>query len=261
MEPAGYVGQVDNLEQLCVRPHLPGTKTFTDVAVDQHIYPLKKNDLILTQSDQSVGCRSEDDNLVAMIELACPICQETLDSQHSTLRCPRGHAFDRAKEGYVNLLPAHAKRSKHPGDDKAMLQARRRFLNAGHYQPLMELLDQFDHRGNGLDLGCGDGWYSKGLGCNAGVDISKDAIKMAAKASKGSDIQWVVASSAHLPFAANQFDWVLSVFAPLYPEAVRAVTRPQARVLWVGPAPNHLNELQSLIYDAPQPHTTQAPKG
>lgn len=45
-----------------------------------------------------------------------------------------------AKEGYVNLLPVQHKRSRDPGDSAEMMQARRAFLDAGHYQPLREQL-------------------------------------------------------------------------------------------------------------------------
>ena len=51
-------------------------------------------------------------------------------------RCASGHHFDVASQGYTNLLPVQKKRSHDPGDRKEMVAARRRFLNAGHYQPI-----------------------------------------------------------------------------------------------------------------------------
>lgn len=45
-----------------------------------------------------------------------------------------------AKEGYVNLLPVQHKRSRDPGDSAEMMQARRAFLDAGHYQPLRDAI-------------------------------------------------------------------------------------------------------------------------
>src|SRR5690554_7060145 len=56
----------------------------------------------------------------------------------SDLICPNRHSFDIARQGYVNLLPVQQKRSRHPGDSKAMVVARSRFLNSGIYQPRSE---------------------------------------------------------------------------------------------------------------------------
>jgi 23S rRNA (guanine745-N1)-methyltransferase len=58
------------------------------------------------------------------------------------------------------------KRSRDPGDSAEMMQARRAFLDAGHYQPLRETVAQ---RLNDilpasatamLDIGCGEGYYT-----------------------------------------------------------------------------------------------------
>ncbi|QSA20023.1 23S rRNA (guanine(745)-N(1))-methyltransferase, partial [Vibrio furnissii] len=66
----------------------------------------------------------------------CPLCQHPLTLTGRTYACENRHQFDVAKEGYVNLMPAHHKRSKDPGDNKEMMQARRRFLEGGHYDPM-----------------------------------------------------------------------------------------------------------------------------
>ncbi|MEF1296891.1 23S rRNA (guanine(745)-N(1))-methyltransferase, partial [Vibrio parahaemolyticus] len=58
----------------------------------------------------------------------CPLCHQPLSLTEKTFKCENNHQFDLAKEGYVNLMPAHHKRSKDPGDNKEMMQARRRFL-------------------------------------------------------------------------------------------------------------------------------------
>ena len=62
----------------------------------------------------------------------CPLCKGPLLAVGRSLRCPAGHSFDQAAEGYVNLLPVNARRAKDPGDNKEMVAARRRFLQAGH---------------------------------------------------------------------------------------------------------------------------------
>ena len=60
----------------------------------------------------------------------CPLCGAELAGD-STLKCTKGHCFDRAKEGYWHLLPVQSMRTKAPGDSKEMVAARRAFLNAG----------------------------------------------------------------------------------------------------------------------------------
>ena len=73
--------------------------------------------------------------------LQCPVCDEPLSEVDRSFRCPRGHTFDRAREGYVHLLPAGHGRSKIRGDTRQMVRARRRFLERGHYEPLSRAIN------------------------------------------------------------------------------------------------------------------------
>lgn len=94
-----------------------------------------------------------------------------------------------AKEGYVNLLPVQHKRSRDPGDSAEMMQARRAFLDAGHYQPLRDaivgqLRERLDEKAAAvLDIGCGEGYYTHAFAdalpeiTTFGLDVSKVAIK------------------------------------------------------------------------------------
>lgn len=72
--------------------------------------------------------------------LRCPVCGGPLLLAGRSLRCARAHSFDLAKEGYAYLLPMQKKHAADPGDGKAMVRARRAFLSAGHYAPLMATL-------------------------------------------------------------------------------------------------------------------------
>ena len=58
----------------------------------------------------------------------CPLCKLELTLNDKTYRCDNNHSFDIAKEGYVNLLPVQNKKSKQPGDNLEMVQARRAFF-------------------------------------------------------------------------------------------------------------------------------------
>ncbi|MDD3276171.1 MAG: hypothetical protein PHP93_03860, partial [Kiritimatiellales bacterium] len=70
--------------------------------------------------------------------LLCPVCNSPLDWIAKECRCANGHSFDPAKEGYVNLLLSHQRKSSHPGDNAAMIQARRRFFDSGAYDPVRQ---------------------------------------------------------------------------------------------------------------------------
>ena len=98
-----------------------------------------------------------------MTLLVCPLCEHPLERGAKTWRCLKGHSFDVAREGYVNLLPVQHKNSREPGDDLQMVTARREFLHAGHYQPLrdamLEALAPLGARSL-LDIGCGEGYYT-----------------------------------------------------------------------------------------------------
>jgi hypothetical protein len=95
--------------------------------------------------------------------LQLPTLSRPLTRSEQSFSCSQRHQFDIAKEGYVNLLPVQHKRSRDPGDSAEMMQARRAFLDAGHYQPLRDAIAlQLQMRLSApaeaiLDIGCGEG--------------------------------------------------------------------------------------------------------
>ncbi|MBT2773047.1 methyltransferase domain-containing protein [Halomonas sp. ISL-60] len=207
--------------------------------------------------------------------LACPLDGKPLAHSGSAWRCPEGHSFDIAKQGYVNLLPVQQKRSHDPGDSKAMVAARQRFLDAGHYQPIA---DAVSHAVLGhaevqslssepfscLDAGCGEGYYLRQLADAAanerslllmGLDISKWAVLAAAKQdAKHSPLSsWVVGSNAHLPVQTGTLDSVLCMFGfPVTSEFAR-VLKTGGVLLQVEAGPDHLRELREIIYPTLKP--------
>ena len=203
-------------------------------------------------------------NPAPIASLRCPLCRQPLTEQSGTVRCEQGHSFDRARQGYLNLLPVQHKRSKAPGDDAAMVAGRREFLEQGHYQLLSDrinqlLLSHLPAQQSTLqlcDAGCGEGYYSTRLhqALEArqqshqlfGIDISKAAIRAACRRSK--TINWLVASSRDLPLIEQSQDGVLCLFAPHNSKAFHRALRPGGLLLLATTGADHLLQLRQLIY-------------
>ena len=207
--------------------------------------------------------------------IICPYCQNSItDNGNRSYSCELNHSFDLSKEGYLNLLSVHQKKSKTPGDNEMMISARRSFLEKGFYDALIEDLKvilQEDLRYSNksfvaLDSGCGEGYYSEkvlqniaGTGSQVlGTDISKYAIKNAAKKYKNNF--YFVSSVYHLPIAPESIDILLSVFAPVDAVECQRVLSKNGVVLIVSPGSSHLKELAELIYDSFKPHETNVVK-
>ena len=194
--------------------------------------------------------------------LACPVCDKGLELEQRSFVCPQRHTFDMAREGYVNLLLSKGKRPKIQGDSRAMLQARRRFLEAGHYAPLAQavislVVAQVQAKtavSSIADIGCGEGWYMGQLqqplatsdSCFFGVDMSKTAVRMAAK--RYSSAQFVVADVWHkLPFVDDSISVLLNLFAPRNPAEFARALAPGGLLLIVIPQPHHLQQLRQQL--------------
>lgn len=209
-------------------------------------------------------------NITPFHALACPLDGSPLKRGASTWHCAAGHCFDIASQGYANLLPVQNKRSRDPGDSKEMVASRRRFLNAGYYQPIAEAVSRAvladltpGITATCLDAGCGEGYYLRQLAKNTslagqerklailGLDISKWAILAAAKQEK--QVNWVVGSNANLPVLPGRIDRLLCLFGfPVYAEFAR-VLKAGGELLQVDAGPNHLRELREVIYPALKP--------
>lgn len=204
------------------------------------------------------------------MSFSCPLCHQTLAHIKKSYVCPQRHHFDVAKEGYVNLLPVQHKRSRDPGDSAEMMQARRAFLDAGHYQPLRDAIVQelslrLDDSATAiLDIGCGEGYYTHAFAdalpavATIGLDVAKVAIKAAAK--RYPQVTFCVASSHRLPFADASQDAIVRIYAPCKAEELARVVRPRGWVITATPGPRHLMELKGLIYDEVRlhaPHSEQ----
>jgi len=195
------------------------------------------------------------------MSLRCPICKATLSLNGKMYQCENNHSYDIAKEGYVNLLPVQKKNSKNPGDSKEMINARRAFLEGGHYDLLVKVLIEAMQKIEAttlLDAGCGEGYYSAKIASVLSdinvlaFDISKDAIKKAAKKYKSN--QYFIASTNDIPVNDNSVDIYLTIFAPLDVNEINRVLNDNGKAIIVSAGPNHMREIAEEIYDTYIPH-------
>jgi 23S rRNA (guanine745-N1)-methyltransferase len=206
-------------------------------------------------------------NIKRAHNIACPIDGERLAStdKDKQLSCSNGHTFDIARQGYVNLLPVQHKRSKQPGDSKAMVLARSRVLDSGLYMPVANRLNELvlsqmreDSDLCFLDAGCGEGYYLDRL-CQflseqdgqtslsfIGLDISKDAIIQSSRRNK--QVCWLVGTNRQPPVVAESVDIILCLFGFVSVEGFSRVLKPGGLVILVDPGPEHLKELREIIY-------------
>jgi 23S rRNA (guanine745-N1)-methyltransferase len=198
-------------------------------------------------------------------QLACPLDGLQLKLQGNMLKCPQGHSYDIARQGYVNLLPVQQKKSRDPGDSKEMVAARGRHLDNGFFEPVAYRLDELSlsFLGSGssvtcVDAACGDGYYLDHFhqrlqqGNEAvkvsltGLDISKWAIMAAAKRNR--HITWVVGNSQHAPVMTHSVDMLWSVFGFSHLQGFRKMLNDTGRLVLVDAGPDHLIELREIIY-------------
>lgn len=189
-------------------------------------------------------------------KVACPICKAQLDLGAKSLKCERNHSYDISKEGYCNLLIANQKKSKDPGDNKLMIDARRAFLELGKYDFLIDEIKKLITQTESIfDAGCGEGYYlnklSKKLGY--GMDISKSAIKNAAKKYKNH--HFFVGSVHNIPIVNDTFDTIISIFSPTNFKEFHRILTENGKVILVTAAPNHMKSIAEMVYDKFKPHT------
>lgn len=209
-----------------------------------------------------------------MSGFVCPVCGKALSESGGAVRCAANHSFDKAKEGYVNLLLASRMRTKAPGDSKEMVAARNRFLNGGGYAPfaaeLARLCAELARKEGGvlhiLDAGCGEGYYDEAICAElerqglpfrlAGFDISKAAVRLAAK-RKLPGAQFAVASSFAAPVESGWADVVLNIFSPFAGEEFHRCLAPGGTLIYAVPTADHLMGLKDVLYDEPYENPCQ----
>lgn len=185
--------------------------------------------------------------------LRCPHCGQELDLPDRSLRCPAGHSFDLARQGYVNLLTRPVKGSH--ADSATMIAARDRFLAAGHYRPLADriagLAAETDS-GRIAEIGAGTGYYLAAVldrltdARGIATDLSTAAARRAAAAHDR--LGSVVADTwGGLPIRDAALDLIMVVFAPRNPAEFARLLRSDGTLLVAAAGPGHLEEIRGPL--------------
>lgn len=194
----------------------------------------------------------------------CPICKSNMVVvENKSLACLNKHAFDFAKQGYLNLLTTQTRsKSKY---DKALFEARRKLMVEGEFfEPVCQaisdvIIKQFEKQEGTiaiLDTGCGEGTHLSDI-CHrvdsvkeeiigAGIDISKDGILVAAKNYVHKI--WCVADLANMPFQNHQFDVILNILSPSNYSEFNRLLKEEGLVIKIVPQSGYLQELRSHFF-------------
>jgi 23S rRNA (guanine745-N1)-methyltransferase len=193
---------------------------------------------------------------LARAPLACSVrdCGEPLARKDRAFVCPRGHAFDVARSGYLNLLQPQDRRSLAAGDSRAAVEARARLFAAGIGRELVDALRARvaldDLPPVVVELGSGSGDILAAAAptdaCAVGLDLSIAAAEHAARRFPAR--AWVVANAdRRLPLLYGSVGAVLSVNGRRNPEECLRVLAPRGRLLVVVPAGDDLAELRAAV--------------
>ena len=187
---------------------------------------------------------------------SCPICRENLTLVESSLKCSNRHSFDLAKFSYVNLAPQIKQSANY---DKENFQNRQQILEAGFYQAILEgisdLLATKPSAKTILDIGCGEGFYSRKLQESHSdktfyaFDISKDSVQIAAKSETNWAVNWFVGDLARLPIKDASMDILLDIFSPANYGEFRRVLSKDGILIKVVPTENHLKEIRQMVQE------------
>ena len=202
--------------------------------------------------------------------LICPVCGKDLEYDEQGAHCGSGHRFDRAREGYLNLLRSN-RAGDTMGDPKSQARSRRDFLNRGYYAPLRDtLVDLVASRMHGvgkapytlLDICCGEGYYTSALGAVDGIeaygfDLGKEMVRLAAK-RRGAT--YFVANMKAIPVRDASFDMATHLFAPFNERELARVVKPGGTLLSVIPGARHLWGLKETLYDTPYENDERLPE-
>jgi 23S rRNA (guanine745-N1)-methyltransferase len=196
---------------------------------------------------------------VSLPPLSCSVrdCGLPLEPEERRVVCARGHSYDVARSGYINLLQPQDRKSVDAGDTRAVVDARARLLAAGVGRALVtEVCREVERLALPpaavvVDLGSGSGDALAAVAdrhpINAvGIDLSVAAADLAARRFPG--IAWVVANAdRRLPILDGCAHLVLSLHGRRNPSECARILAPGGAILMAVPAADDLVELRERI--------------
>jgi 23S rRNA (guanine745-N1)-methyltransferase len=194
--------------------------------------------------------------------LSCPVrgCALPLAAASGGVACERGHRFDRARGGSLNLLQPDQRRSREPGDTAEAVVARERLAERGLDRALRITLQELvadqalDASAALLELGCGVGTLLQDLAAvtdaeRFGMDLSAPAARAAARRARPATCL-VANADYRLPFLTASLTLALSIKAPRPLGELARILRPGGRLLLGLPTRDDLLELRAATAGA-----------
>jgi 23S rRNA (guanine745-N1)-methyltransferase len=192
--------------------------------------------------------------------LACTVrdCGLALERRGNGWACARGHSFDTARSGYVNLLQPQDRHSLAAGDSRPAIESRARLIAAGIGRSLLDAVVHhvaalpLDDPAIVVDLGSGSGELLAMLAqarptlIGIGLDLSTAAAEHAAR--QFGELTWIVANAdRRLPVLDRTVDLVLSVHGRRNPAEAARILTAAGYLLVAVPAADDLVELRELV--------------
>ncbi|KRN99929.1 putative RNA methyltransferase [Companilactobacillus kimchiensis] len=183
----------------------------------------------------------------------CPLCGEKLFLNGNSLTCAQNHTFDISKKGFVDFVLNNKQQKNY---DRESFENRHLILEQGMYDHIADkMIDLIKHLKlrNILDVGCGEGYYSKKIIELAernvlAFDISKDSIQLAAK-GPNSPVEWFIGDLAHLPIQNDSINGIIDIFSPANYNEFNRILSSDGYVLKVIPNEYHVQELREQAKD------------
>ena len=165
------------------------------------------------------------------------------------LGCDAGHRFDANRRGYLSAIDPTAGIT---GDTREILEARARFLDLGHYRPIMDAVAASVGTvpsASILDAGSGTGHYLAHVLSvspdRRGLALDASGHAVAASVARAHSPGLVANTWKPLPVRSDRADVILCVFAPRNAAEFARILRPDGRLIVVTPGTGHLAELRS----------------
>lgn len=183
----------------------------------------------------------------------CPICHEKLTLSVSSLKCNKGHNFDIASKGTVNLINT-SKYKRSEIYNKDLFLNRRAFILNDFYSEVYDIISEIikENKLNKvvLDAGCGEA--SHGIGTLKrlhentlflGFDYSKDAIDLASDYYDDKRV-FFEASVDNISLMTSSVDVIIDFLSPFNMSEFKRVLKPGGVIVKVSPSKEYLKELR-----------------